>query len=101
MNKRIITLDGNNFSDLAGFYDEVENVLTKDLTWTTGRNFNAFNDLLRGGFGVHEPGEQIMLVWKNSAKSKADLNIPCDGTTVYHVLTDFIKAHWFIEFAER
>ena len=42
-------LDGNNFSDMEGFYDEIDKLLTKNLQWKTGHNLNAFNDLLRGG----------------------------------------------------
>ena len=46
-------LDGNNFTDMEGFYNEINKLLTKNLHWKTGHNLNAFNDLLRGGFGVH------------------------------------------------
>lgn len=66
-------LDGNNFSDMEGFYDEIDRLLTKDLKWQTGHNLNAFNDLLRGGFGVHEYEEPITIRWVNYAKSKKDL----------------------------
>ena len=65
-----IVIDGNNFDDLEGFYSEIDRVLTKDLTWKTGHNLNAFNDLLRGGFGVHEYGEPILLRWINFEKSR-------------------------------
>jgi RNAse (barnase) inhibitor barstar len=70
--KKII-IDGNNFSSLGQFYDEVETKLTKGLDWKIGRNLDAYNDVLRGGFGVHEEGEKIKITWKNSAKSKIDL----------------------------
>ena len=68
-----ITIDGNNFDTLDGFFDEMERLLTKDLDWRTGHNFDAFHDLLRGGFGVHEYGEAIDFVWVNSEKSRSDL----------------------------
>jgi RNAse (barnase) inhibitor barstar len=68
-----ITIDGNNFSTLDEFYDEVEAKLTKGLDWKIGRNLDAFNDVLRGGFGVHDYEEKIKITWKNSAKSKIDL----------------------------
>ena len=58
-------LDGNRFDDLEGFYCEIDRLLTKDLTWKTGHNLNAYNDLLRGGFGVHEYGEPIIIKWLN------------------------------------
>lgn len=67
-----LTINGNNFSDFDGFYDEVERNLTKGLSWKIGRNLNAYNDVLRGGFGVHEYFEPFTLTWINSAKSEID-----------------------------
>ena len=66
-------LDGTRFSDMEGFYDEIDRLLTKGLDWETGHNLDAFNDLLRGGFGVHEYGEPIRIKWTNYRKSKKDL----------------------------
>ncbi|MBQ3109740.1 MAG: barstar family protein [Clostridia bacterium] len=66
-------LDGNNFSDLEGFYEEIDKLLTKNLKWKTGHNLNAFDDLLRGGFGVHEYNEPITIKWIKYSKSKKDL----------------------------
>lgn len=66
-------INGNNFSDLEGFYCEIDSILTKDLNWKTGHNLNAFRDILYGGFGVHEPEEPITLQWHNYKKSKSDL----------------------------
>lgn len=65
MNKQTITINGDNLIDLETFYDEIEKVLTRNLDWQTGRNLNAFNDLLRGGFGVYEYEEPVKLVWTN------------------------------------
>lgn len=75
MNKQKIIINGDNFSDLESFYDEIDRVLTKDLDWQTGHNLDAFNDLLRGGFGVYEYREPIKLIWKNISKSKTDLGV--------------------------
>jgi hypothetical protein len=36
------------------FYDEVENKLTNGLNWRIGRNLDEFDDVLKGGFGIHE-----------------------------------------------
>ena len=63
MNIQTITINGDNFSDLESFYDEIDRVLTKDLDWETVHNLDAFNDLLRGGFGVYEYEEPIKLTW--------------------------------------
>ena len=73
MNKQTITIKGDNFSDLESFFDEVDRVLTKDLDWQTGHNLNAFNDLLRGGFGVYEYEEPVKIVWTQFAESKVKL----------------------------
>ena len=70
---RTFILDGNQFGDLDGFFCEIDKLLTKDLKWKTGYNLNAYNDLLCGGFGVHEYGEPITIRWMNYKKSKRDL----------------------------
>ena len=82
MKKKSITINADNFSNLETFYDEIDRVLTKDLDWKTGHNLNAFNDLLRGGFGVFEYEEPITLTWKNISKSKIDLGF--DATKKYY-----------------
>lgn len=68
-----VVIDGNNFNDLEGFYCEIDKLLTKDLGWKTGHNYAAFDDLLRGGFGVHEDGQPIRIKWINFDKSKKDI----------------------------
>ena len=93
MNKQIITINGDNFSDLETFYDEIDNVLTKDLDWKTGHNLNAFNDLLRGGFGVYEYEEPVKLVWTNFSNSKKTL-----GQELIDRLVEVITDHDHIEF---
>jgi RNAse (barnase) inhibitor barstar len=73
MDKKTILLDGNEFSVLSSFYTAVEKALTKDLGWHIGRNLNAFNDVLRGGFGMHDYEQPIRLLWLHSDKSRKDL----------------------------
>lgn len=76
MQKQIITINGNNFSDLNGFYDEIERVLTKNLGWRIGRNLDAFEDILYGtGYGAFEVTDSIKLVWENFSKSQVDLGL--------------------------
>lgn len=72
MAKEII-IDGTRFSTLVEFYDEVERKLTKGLGWKIGRNLDAYNDVLRGGFGVHEYGEAIVIHWIHSEVSRQHL----------------------------
>lgn len=95
MGKKTIIIDGNNFSDLTSFYDEIDKVLTKDLAWQTGHNLDAFNDLLRGGFGIYEFNEPIIIIWKNFKKSKSDLGVRLTDT-----LVDIISDHKHINFTK-
>ena len=53
--REMFTIDGRRFSNMAGFYDEVEQVFTCGLDWKIGRNLDAFNDILRGGMSMDSP----------------------------------------------
>lgn len=68
-----IIIDGSRFDDIEGFYNEIDRLFTKDLPWKTGHTLDAFNDLLRGGFGVHEYGQPLRIKWLHYSKSKEDL----------------------------
>lgn len=65
-------INGSHFSDLAGFYEEVSEVLMKDADWKVG-TLDGFDDMLYGGFGMFENNEDIEIIWKDSDKSKKDL----------------------------
>lgn len=93
MNQQTITINGNNFSDLESFYDEVDQVLTKDLDWQTGHNLNAFNDLLHGGFGVYEYAEPVKIIWTHFSESKDKL-----GSDLITTILEIIANHDHIEF---
>lgn len=69
MGKKTYVIDGNNFSTLEEFYDEISRILIPESYW--GKNLDAFNDILYGGFGTPEEG--FVLVWKNSEVSKVKL----------------------------
>ncbi|UAY52441.1 barstar family protein [Ferruginibacter albus] len=101
MNRKQVIINGNNFETLEEFYSEMDNVFTKDLDWTTGHNLDAFNDLLRGGFGVYEYKEPILLIWENSAKSKIDLSSLKENKTIYEILLSIISEHDHIQFIEN
>lgn len=62
-------IDGERFSTLEEFYEEVSRVLIPGAGW--GHNLDAFNDILRGGFGT--PDEGFVLVWEHAEISKARL----------------------------
>jgi RNAse (barnase) inhibitor barstar len=62
-NKLKIIINGDNFSDLESFHGEIDQVLTRNLSWQTGHNLNAFNDLVRRGFGVYDYLEPVKITW--------------------------------------
>lgn len=67
--KPVLEIDGARFDSLDGFYDEVSSALIPGASW--GRNLNALNDILRGGFGTPENG--FVLRWVNSTRSRTTL----------------------------
>ena len=70
--KAVYEIDGKRFTTLEEFYDVVGRVLIPGSRW--GHNLNAFNDILRGGFGTPEGG--FLLRWKNSHVSRERLGYP-------------------------
>lgn len=67
--RKLYEIDGANFSTLEEFYAEITRVLIPGEPW--GHNLDAFNDILRGGFGT--PDEGFTLRWRNSQLSRERL----------------------------
>lgn len=68
-----IIFEGKSILGMDTFYNEAADKLTLNLGWKPGRNLDAFNDLLRGGFGVFEPNQEVRLTWKDHALSREAL----------------------------
>ena len=92
MKKQTLNINGDNFSNIETFYDEIDRVLTKGLNWKTGHNFDSFNDILRGGFGVYEFEEPITIIWTSISKSRLTL-----GEKQISTLLEIITTHQHIE----
>ncbi|GAA0893065.1 hypothetical protein GCM10009122_27440 [Fulvivirga kasyanovii] len=75
-------IDGAKFKSKNGFYNYIEKHFTQGLSFKIGRNLNAFQDVLSGGFGMHSCDEPITVTWKNLTKSKEHL----DSKFLYSVL---------------
>jgi RNAse (barnase) inhibitor barstar len=67
--KQRYEIDGAAFKDLDGFYDEFSRKVILGAKW--GRNLDAFDDALSGGFGTPPGG--FTLAWRNSALSRTRL----------------------------
>ena len=59
---KIFTINGRNINSYDEFHDEVQSVLCPKFKHY-GRNWHAFNDILRGGFGTFELGEKIIIIF--------------------------------------
>ena len=70
--KKIYTLDGTTFSTLEEFAKQFSDIFLEDYCWTG--NLDAFNDILRGGFGTPIGG--FVIEWKNSNLSRRNLGYP-------------------------
>ncbi|MEI8212982.1 MAG: barstar family protein [Planctomycetota bacterium] len=66
MQKPVIEIDGLSFDSLAGFFDVFDTVVLGVTNF--GQNLDAFNDVLRGGFGSPDGG--FVLRWRNSKVSR-------------------------------
>ncbi|MCX2947718.1 hypothetical protein [Lentzea sp. NEAU-D7] len=67
----VLVVDGALFTDFDGFAREFTKLLD-DYTWEG--NLDAFNDILRGGFGTPDLG--WVFEWRNSARSRVALGHP-------------------------
>lgn len=117
----VIEIDGNRFDDFEGFAIEVSNQFFPNGEWEWRGNLDAFNDILRGGFGT--PDDGFILRWINSVRSRAILgynetirllerkveschpdNVPAvlaeleaarqgHGPTLFDILLEIIRSH--------
>ena len=69
MQKQSFVIDGLEISTLEEFFACFQNAVLGGARW--GGNLDAFNDVLRGGFG--SPAEGFVLIWKNHSTSKERL----------------------------
>lgn len=79
----VLTVDGARFSDLDGFAREFSRLLD-GYTWRG--NLDAFNDVLRGGFGTPEGG--WVLRWLGSEQSREAL-----GPALFDELVEIVRDH--------
>ncbi|MEK7467978.1 MAG: barstar family protein [Planctomycetota bacterium] len=82
MAKPVLEFDGTRFGTLEEFYDEISRVLIPGAKW--GRNLDAFNDILRGGFGTPKGG--FVLRWTHSGRSRRTL-------PRFETIVEIIRAH--------
>jgi hypothetical protein len=84
----VLVIDGAHFSDFDGFTREFSRLLV-NYTWRG--NLDAFNDLLRGGFGTPERG--WVLRWLNSELSRSALGYEATIQRLERVLLTCHPSH--------
>lgn len=81
--KPVLVVDGSAFDDLDGFARQFSAHLS---AWEWHGNLDAFNDMLRGGFGTPEHG--FVLRWTESERSRDRL-----GSPLFLTLVEIIRTH--------
>jgi RNAse (barnase) inhibitor barstar len=89
--KPTFRIDGAAFSDLEGFYDEIESEMTAGRPW--GRNLAALDELLRGE-GDPLPRE-FRLIWEHADLSRRRLGAEGEGSFIE--LVELIARHPNVE----
>lgn len=72
-----ISIDGNRFDDIGGFYAEINRVFMAGEEWQLGQSLDALNDLLYGSYGALKGADRVRLHWIAIGKSQDDLGVEC------------------------
>ena len=91
MNRPTYRIDGAAFSDLEGFYDEIERELLNGEP--SGRTLEALNDILRGKVASLPP--EFRLIWEHSDLSRRRLGRSGKGS--FDHLLEIIASHPNVE----
>lgn len=67
--KKVYEIDGDKFENYDEFCLHISQTLIPGHSWKG--NLDAFNDILRGGFGT--PDDGFIIKWKNSSRSRDKL----------------------------
>ena len=76
-------LDGSTMRTIDDFYDQVSERLIPGRSW--GRNLDAFNDILHGGFGT--PDDGCTIVWHDADTARGHIG------DVFATLVEIIHDH--------
>ena len=79
----VLVIDGERFTDVAGFIDEISGLLV-DFTWNG--SLDAFDDILSGGCGTPDGG--FVLRWEHSEESRLAL-----GADRFDQIVEILRRH--------
>lgn len=96
--KKTFIIECRNIFNINDFYDEIEKKLCPNFQGF-GRNMDAFNDVLRGGFGSYEWKEPIKIIF-NDFKHLEGKRDKGKGIRI-DVIRDILKDSENVEFIEN
>jgi len=82
MPRKTLTINGDEIHGIPSFYAEINRVFMGSEDWKLGPSLDALNDLLYGAYGTIQDDEPVLLVWKNSSKSRDALGL--EATTAFY-----------------
>ena len=85
--RRAYYLDGSKMKTKDEFFDEVQRIFCPAFKHFE-RNLDAFDEILRGGFGIFGRNEPIVLYFKNHVIAKKHL-----GEDFYNKILGIIRKH--------
>ncbi|WP_428149173.1 barstar family protein [Brevundimonas sp.] len=65
---KVYIIDGSQFGTLEEFFEQISLILIPGVDW--GHNLDAFNDILRGGFGTPDDGFEIHWTHSNTSRTR-------------------------------
>ncbi|MCB0637589.1 MAG: barstar family protein [Lewinella sp.] len=70
---KTFTLDGTHITTAATFFKAVEAELLVDARSVTHWSLDVLDDVLEGGYGIHDLNEPIIIHWTNFRRSQEKL----------------------------
>lgn len=99
---KTIVINGNNFSSLEGFYDEIEKYLIDgECPW--GRNLDSLDEIVSTSFNYTEnPDNNVSkIVWTEFSKSKLEIQDKRGDKFVVDILVDLFTSNKDLTFEKN
>lgn len=82
---KTFVIEGSKIKNMSTFYDEIEHSFLQNINFIMGRNLDAFDDILWGGYSFGE-SEKIKVIWKDMDKSRKALGYKETVNYLNHII---------------
>ena len=99
---KTIVINGNNFSSLEGFYNEIEKYLIDgECPW--GRNLDSLDEIVSTSFNYTDNPENNIskIVWTEFSKSKLEIQDKRGDNFVVDILEDIFTSNKDVTFEKK